>query len=68
MGKRVVAPEKTSSEENKNTSNGKKVTTSASVTKGDPDPFGRESKHFTEIHILHRYVSDVNSTNSCYIP
>lgn len=60
MGKRVVAPEKTSSEESKNASNGQKVTgSSAPVAKGDPDPFGRESKHFTEIHILHRYVQIV---------
>ena len=64
----IVDPEKTYFEENKNTSNGhggpsssaqKVPTSSVTVTKSAPDPFGKESKHFTEIHILHRYVSDV---------
>ncbi|XP_063935121.1 ribonuclease TUDOR 2 [Daucus carota subsp. sativus] len=62
MGKRIVEPEKASSEENKKTSNGsaqKIPVSSASVTRSAPDPFGKESKHFTEIHILHRYVSIV---------
>lgn len=34
---------------------------SATITEVAPDPFGREAKHFTEIRVLNRDVSNILS-------
>lgn len=42
------------------TSAQKVVASSTSETQGAPQAFGRESKHFSEIRVLHRDVRTVN--------
>nr|KAJ0216967.1 hypothetical protein LSAT_V11C300140960 [Lactuca sativa] len=52
---------KTNGENNNSDSRGplrsaQRISASSSFNEVSPDPFGREAKHFTEIHVLNRDV------------